>query len=596
MAHDHKRPVPLPVRAEGPREIDPVCGMTVAPPTAAGHWEHGGRTYRCRLILPGEVQGRALSLPEANRPGGPRGDLTDDAGPGGGRGWRPHLPHAPGGPTSRPRVRVPNAAWLLSEWNLAPLFIEHRVWTCPMHPEVVRDAPGSCPICGMALEPTTVTLEEQENPELIDMTRRFWVCLALTLPVFVPDHGATWSRANSPAIIALGAMLKLAGARPRDAGRALGRLAVLRAGVGVDREPQPQHVHPDRPRHRRGLRVQRSSPRCFPASSRVLPRRTETVATYFEAAAVITDARAPRPGARTARPEPAPERASRRCSASRRRPRALVRDDGDEDDVPAGARSGRRPCCACGPARRCPWTASCSRARATRRRVDGDRRADAGGEDSRRPRHRRHGQRRRDASSCAPSGSARDTLLAQIVQMVSEAQRSRAPIQRLADACAGYFVPAVVSVAVVTFVAWALVGPEPRLAHALVNAVAVLIIACPCALGLATPMSIMVGTGRGATSGRPHQRRRGPRDPREGRHPGRRQDRHAHRRQADRSPRWLPPGVASEPMPTRSCVLAAAVERGSEHPLAAAIVPGPSASRSPSRPATGFHSITDAAW
>ena len=127
-----------------------------------------------------------------------------------------------------------------------------------------------------------------------------------------------------------------------------------------------------------------------------------------------------------------------------------------------------------------------------------------------------------------------ETLLARIVQMVSQAQRSRAPIQRLADRVAAWFVPAVIAIAVLTFIVWSLLGPEPRLAHALVNAVAVLIIACPCALGLATPMAIMVGTGRGRQSRCSHQERRSPGDPGESRHAGVRQDRHLDRRQAQR--------------------------------------------------------------
>ena len=164
----------------------------------------------------------------------------------------------------------------------------------------------------------------------------------------------------------------------------------------------------------------------------------------------------------------------------------------------------------------------------------------------------------------------RETLLAQIVRMVGEAQRSRAPIQRLADVVAGYFVPAVMAVAALTFVVWALVGPEPRLAHALVNAVAVLIIACPCALGLATPMSIMVGTGRGAAAGVLIRERRGARGAREGRHAGRRQDRHADGGQARAGQRVGRSGRDE----TELLRLAASLERASEHPLAAAIVAG----------------------
>ena len=163
----------------------------------------------------------------------------------------------------------------------------------------------------------------------------------------------------------------------------------------------------------------------------------------------------------------------------------------------------------------------------------------------------------------------RDTMLAQIVQLVAEAQRSRAPIQRLADQVSGWFVPAVIAVALLAFAAWAIWGPEPRFSYGLVAAVSVLIIACPCALGLATPMSIMVGVGRGAAGRRADQERRGAGAHGEGRHAGRRQDRHADRRQAGGDGRRRRPQGFSEAEVLR---LAASVERASEHPLAVAIV------------------------
>jgi Cu+-exporting ATPase len=370
-------------------------------------------------------------------------------------------------------------------------------YTCPMHPEIVRDAPGDCPICGMALEPTTVVLEEGPNPELVDMTRRFWVSLVLTLPVF------------------LSAMADLIPGRPLD------EIASLRALVWLQLVlATPVVLWGGKPFFERGWAsivsrnfnmftliaigtgvaylyslVATLVPGIFPDAFRAAGGG---VAVYFEAAAVIITlvllgqvlelkARSQTSSAIKALLGLAPKTAR------------LVHPDGTEADVPLdqvqpGDRLRVRP------GEKVP--------------VDGVVLEGASAVDESMitgepiPAEKVAGDRVTGATVNGTGGFVMeaqrvggDTLLAQIVQMVSEAQRSRAPIQRLADVVAGIFVPVVLAVAVLTFVIWAVFGPEPSLAFAVINAVAVLIIACPCALGLATPMSIMVGTGRGAAAG-----------------------------------------------------------------------------------------------
>ncbi len=366
-------------------------------------------------------------------------------------------------------------------------------WTCPMHPQIVRDAPGSCPICGMALEPRTVTLEEQANPELVDMTRRFWVSTALAVPLvvlamFEMVRGASALGAATPwvglvlatPVVLWGGFPFFVRARQSIVNRSLNMFTLIGLGVFV------AYVY---------SLVATLLPGIFPSTVRDAHGE---VPVYFEPAAVIVAlvllgqvlelrARSQTGAAIRALLGLAPKTARR------------LRDDGSEEDVPLdtvhpGDRLRVRP--------------------GEKMPVDGVVLEGASAVDESMVTGEsipieKHAGDRVIGATVNGTGSlvmradrvGSETLLAQIVQMVAEAQRSRAPIQKLADVVSGYFVPAVVIAAVITFVVWALVGPDPRMAYALVNAVAVLIIACPCALGLATPMSIMVAAGRGATSG-----------------------------------------------------------------------------------------------
>ncbi|MBW2231675.1 MAG: heavy metal translocating P-type ATPase [Deltaproteobacteria bacterium] len=370
-------------------------------------------------------------------------------------------------------------------------------YTCPMHPEIVRDEPSDCPICGMALEPMGISLEEEENPELINMTRRFWVALALTLPVFIiamaemiPGNpisrylspgASTWLQAllATPVVLYCGLPFFQRGwASLRS--RNLNMFTLIAVGTGAAWGYSIVAV---------------IFPGTFPDSFRGADGE---VAVYFEASAVIITL--------VLLGQVLELRARSRTGSAIRSllglapttARRIVRGD-DEEDVPlesvqVGDRLRVRP------GEKVPVDGTV---------VEGETSVDESmvtGEPI--PVRKRSGD---DVTGGTVNGTGAlimiaehvgaDTLLARIVQMVAEAQRSRAPIQRLADTVAGYFVPGVIAVSFVTFVIWAWLGPEPRLAHALISAVAVLIIACPCALGLATPMSIMVATGKAATIG-----------------------------------------------------------------------------------------------
>ncbi len=370
-------------------------------------------------------------------------------------------------------------------------------YVCPMHPEIVRAAPGSCPICGMTLEPRVASAEEEKSPELADMSRRFWIGLVITVPLlilamgdFLPGHPferLASARTLQWLELALASPVVVWGGWPffvrfwqSLVHRSLNMFTLIGLGVGV------AYLYSV---------VATLAPGLFPVGFR---DASGQVAVYFEAAAVITvlvllgqvlelRARSQTSSAIKALLGLAPKTARR------------IGGDGSEQDVPldqvvVGDRLRVRP------GEKVPVDGAV---------LEGTSAVDESLVTGEPIPVEKHPGDRLIGATVNGTGSlvmraervGAETLLAQIVHMVAEAQRTRAPIQKLADMVAGYFVPAVVAASVVTFAVWALVGPEPRLAHALVNAVAVLIIACPCALGLATPMSIMVATGKGATAG-----------------------------------------------------------------------------------------------
>ena len=371
-------------------------------------------------------------------------------------------------------------------------------YTCPMHPEIVRDKPGSCPICGMALEPMGVpTGDEGPNPELVDFTRRFWVSAALSIPLLVLTMGPMvglplrdWLGERAPVWIELALA---------SAGRAVGGVAVLPSRLGVDRQPQPQHVDADLARRRRGLSLQRrrhAVPGHLPAP---VPRPWRRGAGLFRGGRRHRRAGLPRPGAGTARPR-ATGSAIRALLDLAPKTARRIGADGSETDVPldsvkAGDRLRIRP------GEAVPVDGIVRRRPLVDRRIDDHRRAAAGREDAKATPLTGGTLNSNGTLIMRAEKVGAETTLSRIVELVAKAQRSRAPIQGLADRVSFYFVPAVVLVAVVAFVAWAVFGPEPSLVFAIVSAVSVLIIACPCALGLATPMSIMTATGRGAQAG-----------------------------------------------------------------------------------------------
>ncbi len=456
-------------------------------------------------------------------------------------------------------------------------------YTCPMHPEVVRDAPGPCPICGMALEPLAATAEQAADPELADMTRRFRISAALAVPTLLLSMSDLLP--GEPVQHALGAglvvwiQLVLAtpvvmwGALPffqrawrSIVNRNLNMFSLIGLGVGIA--------------YGYSL-IAAVFPALIPESGRA-PGGAPQV--YFEAAAVITAlvllgqvlelrARSQTAGAIRALLGLAPRTARR------------IRDDsGDEDisldRVAPGDRLRVRP----GEKIPADGVVLEGSSAVDESMITGEPIAVA-----KRPGDQVVGATVNGTGAFVMRADrvGSDTLLAQIVRMVQEAQRSRAPIQRLADVVASYFVPGVVAAAAITFVVWSLAGPEPRLAHAIVASVAVLIIACPCALGLATPMSIMVGTGRGAHAGV--------------------LIRNAEALELMERIDTLvvdKTGTLTEGKPRLTAVVAlgrsdaellrlvASLERGSEHPLAAAIAAGAAEKGLRLSEPTGFRSIT----
>jgi Cu+-exporting ATPase len=440
-----------------------------------------------------------------------------------------------------------------------------REYTCPMHPEVVQKGPGSCPVCGMDLEPKEVAAEEEESAELRTMRRRFWTSLVLTVPVVIlamghmvglPLERLASRQTRNWLELAFATPVVLWGGWPffvrfwlSLVNRSLNMFTLIGLGTGV------AYVYSI---------VAALFPRIFPLSFR---GPEGEVAVYFEAAAVIVTlvllgqvlelkARS-RTGA-----------AIRELLGMAPKTARRLREDGEEEDVPLdqvhpGDRLRVRP------GEKVPVDGKVLEGKSSvdESMVTGEPVPVEKGEGDRLIGATVNGT---GALVMEAEKVGSDTLLAQIVRMVAAAQRSRAPIQKLADVVAGYFVPAVVGAAALTFVVWSLFGPEPKMAYALLNAVAVLIIACPCALGLATPMSIMVATGKGATFGVLFK--------------------NAEAIEVMRQVDTLvvdKTGTLTEGKPKLVSVvpgsgvdekellgLAASLERGSEHPLAAAIVDG----------------------
>ena len=425
--------------------LDPVCGMRVDPATTKHHASHDGHDYHfCSA------------------------------------GCRTKFVAAP--------VRYLNEAT-----RAAPQKVEGAIWTCPMHPQIRRPGPGTCPICGMALEPEEPSLDDAPNPELVDFTRRWWVSAALSVPLLILTMGTDLlglhlvSATISPWLqLALAAPIVLwAGAPFFVRGwnslktRHLNMFTLISIGVGA------AFLY---------SLVATLVPGIFPDTFKM----HRMVPVYYEAAGVVVAlvllgqvlelrARASTGKAIRALLNLAPKTARR------------VGSDGTETEVPlaeivAGDRLRIRP----GEAVPVDGIVVDGKSSVDESMLTGEPLPVA-----------------KEATSSLTGGTVNgtgslvmeaqavgsDTMLARIVKMVAEAQRSRAPIQAVADRISGWFVPLVIAIAVVTFIIWSLVGPEPRIGHALLNAIAVLIIACPCALGLATPMSIMVGTGRGAQAG-----------------------------------------------------------------------------------------------
>jgi Cu+-exporting ATPase len=476
----------------GAKHLDPVCGMTVAA-NPEKSVEHAGKTYyfcsaHCVTRFRADPQ-KYLNAPRSE-PLHARATIAKK--PVAAKTWY----ICPMDPEVRQdhSGTCPKCGMALEAEVPVAAKVEY---TCPMHPEIVRSEPGSCPVCGMALEPRTVAGAEEENVELRDMTRRFWVSTALSAPLFllamladlVPQWINPWI-AHRPLQwlqFALATPVVLWGGWPffvrgwqSVVNRHLNMFSLIALGVGV------AYVFST---------VGLLAPELFPESVRMADGM---VPVYFEAAAVIT--------ALVLLGQVLELRARSRTSAAIKmllglapKTARIVRAGGREEDIaldqvqPGDILRVR-------PGEKVP--------------VDGVVTEGASAIDESMVTGEpipveKHAGERVIGATVNGTGSllmraervGAETLLAQIVRMVAEAQRSRAPIQRLADTVSAWFVPAVVLVAVAAFAVWSAYGPEPRLAHAVINAVSVLIIACPCALGLATPMSIMVGTGRGAVAG-----------------------------------------------------------------------------------------------
>ena len=436
-----------PATSDSAKTIDPVCGMTVNPETTAHKASHDGHPF---FFCSAGCRGKFVADPKK------------------------YLADKPAAAESAPAGTI---------------------YTCPMHPEIRQVGPGSCPICGMALEPDLITADGGPNPELADMTRRFWIGLVLTVPVFALEMGGhltglmmRLSPATSgwiqlvlatPVVLWAGWPFFERGARS-VATRNLNMFTLIAMGIGVAWIFSVVAV---------------LAPDVFPTAFR---SADGSAPLYFEAAAVITvlvllgqllelRAREQTSGAIRALMDLAPKTARR------------VRSDGTDEEVTldlitVGDSLRVRP------GEKVPVDGEVTEGRVS---IDESMVTGESMPVTRGPGDKVVGGAINKTGSFVMRAEkvGADTLLSQIVQMVAQAQRSRAPIQRMADRVSGWFVPAVILSAILAFAIWAFVGPEPALAHGLVAAVSVLIIACPCALGLATPISIMVGVGRGAHAG-----------------------------------------------------------------------------------------------
>jgi P-type Cu+ transporter len=451
--------------------IDPVCGMTVNPKKAVGSFVYEDQTYF--FCSPG-CREKFSANPERYLASKPVTPIRIQRGP------KRLVATIRDSGASKSRQERPRSEY-----------------TCPMHPEIVRDAPGSCPICGMALEPRTASLDEQNNPELVAMSRRFWVSVVLSIPLLLiamsemlpgnpieriaPMRAIVWIQfALATPVVIWGGWPFFVRGWQSIVNRSLNMFTLIGLGIAV------AYLYSV---------IATLLPQIFPASFR---ERTGNVPVYFEAAAVITTlvllgqvlelkARSATSTAIKALLGLAPKTARR------------IGADGSEHDVPLD-QVNKGDHLRVRPGEKVPTDGVV---------IEGVSAIDESMVTGEPIPVEKHVGDATIGATLNGTGSfvmraervGAETLLSQIVQMVAEAQRSRAPIQKLADVVSAYFVPAVILIAVVTFIIWATIGPQPRMAFAIINAVAVLIIACPCALGLATPMSIMVATGKGAQAG-----------------------------------------------------------------------------------------------